>query len=58
MSLFFIRLRGRPEPESRSSGEQLGDEPSVQAVERSRQQAVEHFREVKANYWLEQRVFF
>lgn len=59
MSLFFIRFRSRPEPEPRNSEfDRLNVEVSAQEVERVRQHAVEHFREVKANYWLEQRVFF
>jgi hypothetical protein len=57
MSLFFIRLWSRPE--SNNSGfDRLNVEASVQEAERVSQQAVKHVWEVKANYWLERRVFF
>jgi hypothetical protein len=57
MSLFFIRLWSRPES-SNSGFDRLNVEASAQEVERVRRQAIEHVREVKANYWLERRIFF
>jgi hypothetical protein len=57
MSVFFIRLWNRPEPYN-SRFDRSNVEASEQEGERVRRQSVEHVWEVKANYWLERRVFF
>jgi hypothetical protein len=58
MSLFFIRLPNRPEPEPWRwfRPRQMESEPSAYEVQR--QQAFHQLRAVKENYSLERRIFF